>query len=224
MMEQRTEDFRSFRIGSWERPDPAGIVRRGEAAQKLRRQVEKFGEPPVCFVGSRPGEACNRPAVMEVYGIPMCEAHGEEAASGAIEEIAHDLDQELQRPMHPNVRRLSPHIERALRLGKLALPGYAEAGDYKRTDALLLAAFPLDRERVDAETVAYVRDPDANGRGITDPPYDTFMMDRHLVCRHMRLAFEEGADWLVEALEPQRANVAAQAAYALALDREAGLR
>jgi len=38
----------------------------------------------------------------------------------------------------------------------------------------------------------------------------------------MRPAFEEGADWLVETLE--REGVAAQATYALALEREAGLR
>ncbi|MDP9477917.1 MAG: hypothetical protein M3R38_19910 [Actinomycetota bacterium] len=77
---------------------------------------------------------------------------------------------------------------------------------------------------MDAETVAYVRDPDANGRGITDPPYDHYMMDRHLVCRHMRLAFEEGAHWLVETLEAEREAAAAQASYALALEIEAGLQ
>ena len=78
---------------------------------------------------------------MEVYGIPMCEAHGEEAAVGAFAEIAHDLEQELQKPM-------SPHLERALHLGFRALPGYADTFDYRRADAALLAAFPLDRSRV----------------------------------------------------------------------------
>jgi hypothetical protein len=43
------------------------------------------------------------------------------------------------------------------------------------------------------------------------------------VCRHMRLAFEEGANWLVEVLEREREGVAAQAAYALALETKAGL-
>ena len=47
---------------------------------------------------------------------------------------------------------------------------------------------------------------------------------RLLLCRHMRLAFEEGASWLVEALEEERESVAAQCAYALALERGAGLR
>ncbi len=40
----------------------------------------------------------------------------------------------------------------------------------------------------------------------------------------MRLAYEEDAHWLVEMLEQEREKVAAQAAYALALGRETGLR
>ena len=50
------------------------------------------------------------------------------------------------------------------------------------------------------------------------------MRDRLILHRHMRLAFEEGADWLVEMLEEERESVAAQAAYALALERAAGLQ
>jgi hypothetical protein len=40
----------------------------------------------------------------------------------------------------------------------------------------------------------------------------------------MCLTFEEGCDWLVEVLEPKRERAAAQAAYALVLERKAGLR
>lgn len=219
MTEQRTQDYR---VGSWERPDPAGIVRRGEAAEYVRWSAEG-GKPPRCWVGrGLDGMRCERPAVMEVYGLGMCEPHGEEAASGALEEIAYDLEQELQRPMNSHVRSLSPHMEAALRRGFGILP--ADVDDYERRDALLLAAFPLDRGRTDSETLAYVEDPDAHGRGRRSPPHDAHMMDRILVCYHMRLAFEEGASWLVEALEPERESVSAQAAYALALEREAGLR
>jgi hypothetical protein len=50
------------------------------------------------------------------------------------------------------------------------------------------------------------------------------MHHRQIVCRHMRLAFEEGAHWLVEVLEREREGVATHTAYALALEREAGLR
>lgn len=218
MSKVRTEDFR---IGSWERPDPAGIVRRGEAVG-FRGYVERYGEPPACFVGSGPGEACGRPAAMEVYGIPLCETHGEEAASGALEEIAHDLEEELVRPLNPGVRPLSPHLEHALRRGLGILP--EGAIDDGRAEELLLEAFPLDRGRADAESVLYAEDPDGEGRGERESPHDAFMHDRLLLHRHMRLAFEADADWLVEMLEAEREAVAAQAAYALALEREAGLR
>ena len=223
MIESITEGTRQ------DRPDPGGIVRCGDAVA-FRGYVERFGEAPTCFVGLH-GEVlpttapprCERPAVMEVYGLPLCEAHGEEAAAGALEEIAHDLDQELQRPMNDHVRALSPHIEAALRRGLADLTPSSVA-DYKRADARLLAAFPLDRSRTDGETLAYVKDPDAHGRGSHDPPFDSFQSARMLIHRHMRLAFEEGASWLVEALEEERESVAAQAAYALALERAAGLR
>ena len=53
------------------------------------------------------------------------------------------------------------------------------------------------------------------------------MHARLLVCRLMRLPFGDGADWLVEVLEVlevEREEDAAQAAYALALERAARLR
>lgn len=96
----------AFGVGSWESPDAAGIVLRGSAVG-FREYVEKYGESPACFVGeygekarSMAPPACERPAAMEVYGLPMCEIHGEEAASGALEEIAYDLENELQRPIN----------------------------------------------------------------------------------------------------------------------------
>ena len=73
-----------------------------------------------------------------------------------------------------------------------------------------------------AETLNHARNPDDHRVRIGQPPYEAFMSDRLLLHRHMRLAFEEDADWLVEMLEAERAQVAAQAAYALALGREAG--
>ncbi len=217
-MMERTE----FRIGSWEHPDPAGIVLRGQAVG-FRKYVEKLGEPPVCYVGSRPGDSCDRPAVMEVYAIPMCQAHGEEAASGALEEIAYDLEQELERPMNPQVRPLSPHLRRALNYAPLSLSEEVRHTTGAERYEDLLRAFPLERDRTDGATLAYVEDPDAGGRGRQDPPFDAFMTDRVLLHRHMRLAFEAGAHWLVEVLEGEREGVAAQAAYALALERAAGL-
>ena len=123
--------------------------------------------------------------------------------------------------MNVHVRPLSPHLERALKRGFGSLP--KEADDHEGADAKLLEAFPLDLTRADVESVAYARNPDRDDRRKL-PPFDAFMMSRLLLCRHMRLAFEEDADWLVEVLEREREAVAAQASYALALDREAKLR
>ncbi len=200
-----------------DRPDPGGVVRRGEAAGFVRFHVEQCGEPPACWVGKGlTGTRCERPAVMEVYGLAMCEAHGEEAAAGALEEIAHDLEQELPRLMNPYVRSLSPHLEAALRHGSEVLDGMA--GFEERSDARLLAAFPLDRSRTCTETLAYAEDP-GRYREPVDTPVDVYLSARILVHRLMRLAYEEDATWLVETLERERESVAEQAAYALALDR-----
>ena len=71
----------------------------------------------------------------------------------------------------------------------------------------------------DRESVAYARDP--SGRARPDTPYDVFIDSRALLHRLMRFAFEDGHhDWLVENLEREREEAAAQAAYALALERE----
>ena len=56
------------------------------------------------------------------------------------------------------------------------------------------------------------------------PPYEVYRDALMLLHRLMRLAFEAEADWLVETLEIKRESVAEQAAYALALERGAGLR
>jgi hypothetical protein len=204
-----------------DRPDPGGIVRRGEAAGFVRYHAAQCGEPPTCWVGKGlDGPRCERPAVMEVYGIAMCEPHGEEAAAGALEEIAHDLEQELPRLMNPYVRALSPHLEAALRHGSEVLDG---ADVEERSDSRLLAAYPLDRSRTCTETLAYAEDPGLY-REPVDTPVDVYLSARILLHRLMRLAFEADATWLVEKLEWERESVAEQAAYALALDRGAGVR
>ena len=208
-------------------PDVTGIVRRGEAATMVRGYVENHQEHPGCFVGySGSGFECEEPATMEVYGLPMCEEHGEEAASGALEELSHHVEMESRRLLNPYVTPLNPDVKAALTGALDTLTDeVADAGRGEwRTPALLECAFPLDRDRADVDTLAYVEDPDSNGRRGYPPPFDNFMEDRMLVCRLMREAFEEkSASWLVEILEVEREKVAAQAAYVLALEREAGL-
>jgi hypothetical protein len=117
------------------------------------------------------------------------------------------------------VSALSPHLEAALRRGFDVLDAEGESAD-RRAEGVLLAAFPLDRSRACGHSVAYAEDP-----GARDPrhglPSDDYRNDRLLVHRVMRLAFEADADWLVETLEGERVQVAAQCAYALALENEA---
>ena len=199
------------------------MVLHGGAAEYIAGYAQSMGEPLGCRVTEHvEGDHCGRVAMMEVYGLAMCPEHGEEAAASALEEIANDLEDELGQPVNPYVRPLSPHLAHALRGAGRSLP--AEAYDYRRAEAALLAAFPLRRDLADAETVAYAADPEAAREDPREPPYEAFEWDRRLVCRHMRLAFEERATWLVEVLEKLREETAAQAAYALALEREAGLR
>ncbi len=78
------------------------------------------------------------------------------------------------------------------------------------------------RGRVCAGTLEYVEDPDA-WRDYSYP-YDTHRSVRLLIHKLMRLAYEEGEGWLVETLESKREDTAAQAAYALVVEQEAGLR
>lgn len=202
-----------------ERPEPGGCVLRGAAATGIK-ELSKFGNVPKCRAGAGGKSGltvvkCGRESVMEVYGLTMCEAHGEEAAAGALEEIQHDLDQELPRQINPYIRDLSPHLEAALNLGFGVLENVGRVEASYRT---LVEAFPMGSGTVCKSITAYAEDPNANGRGRMDSPFDAYLRDRLTLHRHMRLAFEEGADWLVETLEQERVQVAAQAAYALALD------
>lgn len=198
--------------------DPAGVVRRGDSPE-FRDYVKEYtkhgGEIPKCRIGGLTGiDKCRRTAGMEVYGLLMCEAHGEEAAELAFEEMAHDLEQEFGRLLNDSVRELSPHIVAAFGRGMKGLSPH----DHKPADEALVKAWPLARENVDPSTLDYLGNPE--GWRSFGTPFDVYMEERMLVHRLMRLAFEAGAEWLVELLEREREKAASQAAYALVLDRE----
>lgn len=215
---KRRDHLQDFPVGSWERPDAGGIVRRGEAVSKFFADfVESYGEAPHCFASHNYG--CEQKAMMEVYGLSFCEAHGEEAAIGALEEIYYDLE----RRVAPDTTGLEPHVEHALRLGMESLPD----SDGRKRDEALRRAYPFEdrfRDQVEAETGLYVEDWLAGRRQFGYAvPYDTHIMEEHRISRHMRLAVEDGATWMIELLEPHREDSAFQAAWALWLEEEAGL-
>ena len=203
--------------------DAAGIVKRAEDSPHFRAAEELASIKGLrCFVGCSSGEPlCGAAAVMEVYGIPMCEIHGGEAAQGALEELYHDARQDLLRTLNPFLAPLNPAAVRALEEAERSLGVrvlHPELPDY---DAALLRAFPLDRSRVDGETLAYIEHQEEYcDYGL---PSDTFMRHRHTVHRLMRLAFQAEVRYIVESIEPHRVSAAEQAAYALALEREAGM-
>jgi hypothetical protein len=115
---------------------------------------------------------------------------------------------------------MNPEAERALRAASSELTALVR--DSEQDEGLLVRAFPLVRERVCVGTLEYVEDP---GRWRDHSPlYDTFRPSRLLIHKVMRLAYEEGEGWLAEMLEPSREDTAAQAAYALVLEEEAGVR
>jgi hypothetical protein len=166
------------------------------------------------------GGECARPGTMMVCGLLFCEVHGEEAKAGALEELYHDATQDLTRPLNPHVKQLNPEAVRVLeRYEAFSL----KAGDEKDVEEMPLRAFPLIRERASGMTLDYLAAGREHQRAY-NPPYDEYRAERLLIHGLMRRAFEEVADWLVEVLERHREHAAAQAAFALALERAAGLR
>jgi hypothetical protein len=93
--------------------------------------------------------------------------------------------------------------------------GRYRAEDGKKTNDLLLAAFPFREDKVADEVAEGVADPPTH----RDPPYDAFLYYRYEMHQLMRHAYRLGATSVVESLEADREWVASQCAYALALSR-----
>ncbi len=85
------------------------VVREGEEAfSRYRALVEEHGPPPCVVRHPDAGGQCERPAVMEVYGLNFCELHGAEAKAGALEELYFDAAQFLGRLDNPHVLAPNP--------------------------------------------------------------------------------------------------------------------
>ena len=169
-----------------------------------------------CWVGhGEDVEPCKRPSVLRVYGINLCPEHGEEAKDGALEEMHHDAGGFFERFENPHVRALSNPLVRA-GLGRwgLTVPEGLEYSE-RRAEELLLAAFPFRADKVDPETAGEIADHDPRN----EHPVDSWLTDRHNMHAIMREAYERDMTWLVEHLEQERESIAAQCAYALALER-----
>ncbi len=191
-------------------------MRTNESREIVRRTLEERERDFPCVVRHEDaGGPCTRTATMEVYGLAFCEEHGEECAAGALEEMHQEAIEFFDRFDNPQVPELSnPLVLRAVRGWELTLLDGERFADGK-TDALLLAAFPFREDRVIPETAGEIADP-LMGQ---DPPYDSWRGHRYEMHGLMRHAYRLGLTYVVEYLEQERESIAAQCAYALALER-----
>lgn len=161
------------------------------------------------------GGPCARTAATMVYGLLFCEVHGDEATAGALVELYGDAADYLERLYNPHAPIPNAEAERVAG-GAWRGPHELEVRYERTEEEALRRAYPTIPEHVCYETVAfdYSWDPE-NPTSPNDWPAEVYQDARRLLCKEMRLAYEEGADWLVEVLEHEREAASAQLAFAL---------
>ncbi len=170
------------------------------------------------------GGLCGRTATTMVYGLLFCEIHGAEATAGAIAELFQDAGDVLERLDNPHAPHPNQEAANALEAAQRKLD--RRRGEYEEDEAALRLAYPVIPDRVCYETVAFdYRFGPGNEYGPGDQPTEVYQDARRLLCHQMRVAYEEGADWLVEVLEYERESASAQLAFALEdYERKTGSR
>lgn len=169
--------------------------------------VEERKGSPVCVV-TYP-DPCGRAAVGEVWSMPFCEAHGEEAALAARIEAHEDAEREFQALINAEGERITRNFLIIAALRELRVPGPgADLDAHKAHDRAILAAYPLDyaaeEALTDRGTLAFdYADPDAG-------PHDWWCEAREMVVGWMRVAYEAGQSPLLAALEPIRERATVQ--------------
>lgn len=178
-------------------------------ARELTAEEREHAEGMRCFVRHPDaGGHCQRGAAMMVYGLLFCEVHGAEARAGALSELYEDAGDLLSLLDSPYLPTRNAETIHALRAATQDLDlGYRKADGEE--DEVMRRAYPTIPERVDSATT----DHDYSDMGF-ETPHEAFMHARRLVHKLMRLAYVDGADWLVEVLEYQREMASAQAAFA----------
>ena len=163
------------------------------------------------------GGRCEKTATVKLYGIlNFCPEHGEEARVGALMEAYHDACYFFDRFRNPHTPDLNAVVDCALRSWAMHLNEEGpKDDDHYRALAL---AYPYPPDRVREMILRWERDERANG-GPT--PADLLLDSYNTILKLMRLAHEDGEDWLVEILEDQRQETAARAAFACEIN---GLR
>ncbi len=164
-----------------------------------------------CFVHHEDaGGRCERTAAVRMYEmLNFCPEHGTEAKIGALMEAYQDAGHFFDRFRNPHVPDLNTIVERELEavVNRMRSEGPSDE-DHERA---LLRAYPDTPEKVREMIRLWERDEWANGG---PPPLDLLLDSYYTLCKLMRIAFEDGEDWLVELLEDQRQETAARAAFA----------
>ena len=193
-------------------------------ARPLTEEERALGLP--CWVRHpSAGGLCGRNATTMVYGLLFCEDHGAEATAGALTELYQDAGDFLERLDNPHAPLSNQEAADALAAAWRMLDRRRDEHEAPEEEALK-RAYPVISERVCTETVAFdYRYGPGNEYGPGDTPTEVYQDARRLLCKEMRLAYEEGADWLVEVLEYEREAASAQLAFALEdYERKTGSR
>ncbi len=156
------------------------------------------------------GGRCQRTATVRMYNVlNFCPEHGEEAKVGALMELYQDAGYFFDRFRNPHVPDLNNLIERELAAAIVRMNDEGPSDDdHQRA---LSRAYPNPPEGVREMIRLWECDERAN-RG--PAPVDLLLDSYYTICKLMRIAFEDGEDWLVEILEDQRQETAARAAFA----------
>ncbi len=157
------------------------------------------------------GGRCQRTATVKMYGIlNFCPEHGSEARIGAEMELYQDAGYFFDRFRNPHVPDLNDLVERELAAAIVRMndEGPSDEDHYRA----LSLAYPNPPEKVREIILLWERDCRAN-RG--PMPVDLLLDSLQTLHKLMRLAHEDGEDWLTEILEYQRQETAARAACAL---------
>ncbi|MDP9486458.1 MAG: hypothetical protein M3Q49_11880 [Actinomycetota bacterium] len=160
-------------------------------------------DPPMCVV-TYP-ERCGWVAEGEVWGLPFCRTHGEEAVLAAKIEAHEDAEREFQALTNAEGERITRNFLIIAALRELRVPGGgADLETHEAHDHAILAAYPLDESLTDPDTLAFdYGEPDAG-------PHDWWCEARETVVRWMREAYEAGQSPLLDALEPIRERATVQ--------------
>ncbi len=156
------------------------------------------------------GGRCERTATVKMYNVlNFCPDHAQEAKVGALLEAYQDAAHFFDRFRNPHVPDLNPIVEGELAavVDRMRGEGPSDA-EHERA---LLRAYPDAPQGVREMIAQWERDCRAN-RGPT--PLDLLLDSLFTIHKLMRLAYEDGEDWLTEILEYQRQECAARAACA----------